>query len=201
MAATPEEAVAAFISIGRPVALKAIAEGVLHKAAAGGVRLGLSSADAVEEAARELAALLASRLRGLLLQPMAAAGPELLVGVTSDAVFGPLVTVGLGGTATDLSADRAHRLVPVSAADADEMLTGFGAGARLFTPHWAPPVDRDAVGDVLIRVGRLAELLPEVVELDLNPVIAGPDGCLVVDARIRVAPAPQDDPALRALPC
>jgi acyl-CoA synthetase (NDP forming) len=119
-------------------------------------------------------------------QPMATPGPELLVGVTSDAIFGPLVTVGLGGTATDLAVDRAHRLAPLSSADAQDMLTDFAAGARLFGPDRASSVDRDAIRDAVIRVGRLAELLPEVAELDLNPVIGLRDGCVVVDARVRV---------------
>lgn len=195
--ADADAAVAAFAAAGRPVALKAVADGVLHKAAAGGVRLGLDSADAVAAAAAQLRERFGARLRGLLVQPMAPAGPELLVGVTSDPAFGPLVTLGVGGTVTDLVADRAHRLVPLTAADADEMLDGFRAGATLFGPGRA--VDRAAVRDVVQRVGRLAELLPEVVELDLNPVIASRDGCLAVDARIRVAPPQVGDPALRAL--
>lgn len=195
----PERAVAAFAAAGGPVALKAMADGVLHKAAAGGVRLGLDSPDAVARAARELAARFGERLRGFLVQPMAPAGPELLVGIVGDPVFGPLVTVGLGGTATDLAADRAHRLVPLTAADAEDMLREFRAGERLFDPRRRPGPDRDAVRDVVVRVAMLAEQLPEVVELDLNPVIAGPDGCVAADARIRVAAPPRGDPALRAL--
>ena len=174
-------------------------DGVLHKAAAGGVRLGLDSAESVRRAAAEFSALFGPRLRGYLVQPMAPAGPELLVGVTSDPSFGPLVTVGLGGTATDLVADRAHRLVPLTDADAEEMLVAFHAGARLFDPHRNPPADRAAVVDAVVRVGRLAEQLPEVAELDLNPLVVGADGCVVVDARIRVAPAAAVDPTLRAL--
>ena len=176
-------------------------DGVLHKAAAGGVRLGLDSAESVRRAAAEFAALFGPRLRGYLVQPMAPAGPELLVGVTSDPAFGPLVTVGLGGTATDLVADRAHRLVPLSDVDAEEMLVAFHAGARLFDRHDVPAAARAAVVDVIVRVGRLAEQLPDVAELDLNPLIVGADGCVVVDARIRVAPAAVVDPTLRALGC
>jgi acyl-CoA synthetase (NDP forming)/GNAT superfamily N-acetyltransferase len=195
----PDAAVAAFTTAACPVALKAVADGVLHKAAAGGVRLGLDSADAVRRAAADLAALFGSRLRGYLVQPMALAGAELLVGVTSEPVFGPLVAVGLGGTVTDLVADRAHRLVPLSDADAEEMLAAFRAGARLFDPHRTPPLDRGAVVDTVVRIGRLADELPEVAELDLNPVVVGAHGCAVVDARIRVAPVVPVDPTLRAL--
>jgi acyl-CoA synthetase (NDP forming)/GNAT superfamily N-acetyltransferase len=197
--ADAEQAVAVLIAAGRPVAIKAVADGVLHKAAAGGVRLGLPDPAAVATAASELADRFGARLRGLLVQPMAPAGPELLVGVTGDPVFGPLVTVGLGGTSTDLVADRAHRLVPLSDVDADEMLGEFRAGDRLFGPRGRPTPDRGRVRDVVVRIGRLAETLPEVVELDLNPVIVGPDGAVVVDARIRVMPAATGDPALRAL--
>ena len=165
----PDQAVTAFAAVDGPVALKVVADGVLHKAAAGGVRLGLDSADAVRRAAAELAVRFGPRLRGFLVQPMVPAGPELLVGVTSEPVFGPLVAVGLGGTVTDLAADRAHRLVPLSDADAEEMLGGFHAGARLFDLQRSPALDRGAVVDVIVRVGRLAERLPEIVELDLQP--------------------------------
>ena len=125
-----DQAVAAFSAAGRPVALKAVAEGVLHKAAAGGVRLGLTDAAAVAAAVTEMAARFGPRLHGLLVQPMADTGPELLVGVTSEPTFGPLVTVGLGGSSTDLVADRAHRLVPLTDVDAGEMLGEFRAGSR-----------------------------------------------------------------------
>jgi acyl-CoA synthetase (NDP forming) len=119
--------------------------------------------------------------------------------VTSDPSFGPLVTVGLGGTATDLAADRAHCLVPLSDADAEEMLVAFHAGARLFDEHSDSAAARAAVVDAVVRVGRLAEQLPDIVELDLNPLVVGAEGCVVVDARIRVAPAAAVDPTLRAL--
>jgi acyl-CoA synthetase (NDP forming) len=156
-----------------------------------------NSVDAVRRAGAELAARFGPRLRGFLVQPMVPSGPELLVGVTSEPVVGPLVAVGLGGTVTDLAADRAHRLVPLSDADAEEMLGGFHAGARLFDPGRSPALDRRAVVDVIVRVGRLAEQLPEIVELDLNPLVVGPDACVAVDARIRVAPVSAADPALR----
>jgi acyl-CoA synthetase (NDP forming) len=198
-AAGPDEAVAAFTVVGAPVALKAVAVGVLHKAAAGGVRLGLDSAQDVRRAAAELSALFGSRLRGYLVQPMTPAGTELLVGVTSEPVFGPLVAVGLGGTATDLIADRVHRLVPLTRADAEEMLVSFHSGRLVFDPHRSPPVNRDAVVDAVVRVGRLADELPEITELDLNPLTVRADGCVVVDARIRVEPTPTTDPTLRAL--
>jgi acyl-CoA synthetase (NDP forming) len=199
--AEPDEAVAAFAAARHPVALKAVADGVLHKAAAGGVRLGLDSVDAVRRAAAEFSALFGPRLRGYLVQPMVAAGAELLVGVVNEPVFGPLVAVGLGGTATDLVADRVHRLVPLTATDAEEMLVAFHAGAMLFDPLRDPPLNRRAAVDAVVRIGRLADAFPEVAELDVNPLVVGPGGCVVVDARIRVVPASTTDFMLRALGC
>jgi hypothetical protein len=178
-----------------------VADGVLHKAAAGGARLGLDSADAVRRAAAEFSALFGPRLRGYLVQPMAPAGPELLVGVVNEPVFGPLVAVGFGGTATDLVADRVHRLVPLTEMDAEEMLVAFHAGALLFDPHRDPPLDRRAALDAVVRIGRMADALPEIAELDVNPLVVGADGCIVVDARIRIAPAPATDFLLRTLGC
>jgi acyl-CoA synthetase (NDP forming) len=197
----PDEAVAAFAAAGRPIALKAVADGVLHKAAAGGVQLGLDSADDLRRAAAEFSALFGPRLRGYLVQPMVPAGAELLVGVVNEPVFGPLVALGLGGTATDLVADRVHRLVPLTEMDAEEMLVAFHAGALLFDPHREPPLDRRAVVDTIVRIGWLADALPEIAELDVNPLVVDPDGCVVVDARIRVVPAPTTDFMLRALGC
>lgn len=133
-----------------------------------------------------------------VVRPMAAPGRELLIGVNSDRTFGPLVVFGLGGVDTDLVADRTCRLVPLTDVDAQEMLRSLRSSHLLFDeqPH---RLDVDAVCDVLLRVGRLAELLPEVAELDLNPVIASKRGCLIVDARILLRPAVHDDPLLRGL--
>jgi hypothetical protein len=121
--------------------------------------------------------------------------------VTRDALFrqaGVLAVVAGardgGGTLPDLAADRAHWLVPLSDADAEEMLGVFRAGARLLDPGRSPALDRRAGVDVIVRVGRVAEQLPEVVELDLNLLVVVPDGCVVVDARIRVAPVSAADP-------
>jgi acyl-CoA synthetase (NDP forming) len=198
-AADAEAFIAAFAGAGRPVAVKVVADDVLHKAAAGGVKLGLDNAEAVAGAVAELTDRFGRRLRGLLVQPMAAPGSELLIGVTGDPAFGLLVTVGVGGTLTDLVSDRAHRLVPLTAADADELLDGFHAASALLGEDHRQSRRRSAVRDVVLRVGRLAELVPEITELDLNPVIVSDEGCVVVDARIRVGAQVLRESELRVL--
>ncbi|GAB3899840.1 hypothetical protein GCM10029964_086320 [Kibdelosporangium lantanae] len=117
------------------------------------------------------------------------------MGVTSDAVFGPLVVFGLGGVDTDLVNDRTARLVPLTDVDADEMLTGIRSAPKLFTST----ADQAVVRDVIVRVARLAEVLPEVAELDVNPLVVADGTGVVVDARVRVTPTDYVDPYLRRM--
>lgn len=196
-AAGADEAVARFRAIGGPVVIKAVAEGVLHKSAQGGVILDVRDADGVRAAMAELTGRFGAALRGALVQPLAAGGRELLVGVHSDGVFGPLVVFGLGGVDTDVIADRTARLAPLGESDVDDLLGGLRCSAKLFGPTTA--LDVDAVRNVLRRVGLLAQLVPEIVELDLNPLIVRDHGCEAVDARIRVAPVEPADPFLPVL--
>ncbi len=196
-AADESAAVAAFAGLSGPVVVKAVAEGVLHKSSQGGVLLDVRDEAGVQAAVAELADRFGSALRGVFVQPMAEHGRELLVGVNSDGVFGPLVVFGLGGVDTDVIADRTARLAPLGVADAEDLLAGLRSSATLFGP--GTTLDTAAVRDVLIRVGLLAQMLPEVVELDLNPPIVRSAGCQVVDARIRLAPAASVDPYLPSL--
>ncbi|GLZ27815.1 acyl-CoA synthetase [Lentzea sp. NBRC 105346] len=191
---TAASAIAAQRAYDAPVALKAVASGLLHKSRGGGVELGVRTADGVATAFRGFQQRFGDRLRGVFVQPMASGGRELLVGVVSDEKFGPLVVTGLGGVDTDLIDDRAARLAPLSTADADELVHGFRAAGKVI----AEP-DEAAVRDVLLRVAKLAELLPEVAELDINPLVVSESGCMVVDARVRVARAHPSDPFLRKL--
>jgi succinyl-CoA synthetase beta subunit len=138
-------------------------------------------------------------LEAMFVQPMAAPGRELLIGVNSDRTFGPLVVFGLGGVDTDLVADRTCRLVPLTDVDAVEMMRSLRSSQLLFDTEQPRRLDLDAVHDTLLRTGRLAELLPEVAELDLNPVIASEYGCLIVDARILLRPTTHNDPLLPGL--
>jgi acyl-CoA synthetase (NDP forming) len=128
-----------------------------------------------------------------------AGGTEVIVGVADDRVFGPLVVFGLGGVATDVLADHAARLTPLTDTDADRLIGSIRSAPLLRGHRGGSPADLGALRDLLLRVSRLADDLPEVAELDLNPVIARPDGAFVVDARIKVTPYQAQDPFLRRL--
>ncbi|WP_439657799.1 bifunctional acetate--CoA ligase family protein/GNAT family N-acetyltransferase [Lentzea sp. HUAS TT2] len=191
---TAEHAASAQRAYDGPVALKAVADDLLHKSKGGGVELGVADADGAAAAFRAFQERFGDRLRGVFVQPMADRGRELLVGVATDEKFGPLVVTGLGGVDTDVIDDRAAALAPLSTTDADGLLHSFRAAGAVLAD-----ADRESVRDVLLRVAALAAALPEVVELDINPLVVSEKGCLVVDARVRVAPARRTDPFLRRL--
>jgi acyl-CoA synthetase (NDP forming) len=133
-------------------------------------------------------------------QPMAPDGVELIVGVVHDHSFGPVLACGAGGTSTQLINDVAVRITPVTDLDVHEMVRSLRTFPLLDGFRGAPRCDVGAVEDVLLRVGAMVESHPEIVELDCNPVIVGPNGALIVDARVRVAisdPAPPV-PSLKA---
>ncbi|MDP8925077.1 MAG: acetate--CoA ligase family protein [Chloroflexota bacterium] len=197
VAAAPEEAVTVAGRLGFPVALKAVGPGIIHKSDAGGVRLGLASPEEVAAAAREMTGAL-PELSGFLVQQMAPPGHELIVGLKRDPHFGPVVMVGQGGVLAEILNDVALRLAPVEPDEAMAMLAEL-RGARLLTGYrGAPPLDLDAVGDLIARVSRLAEQEPTILELDLNPVIVRTKGLAAVDARILVAgEAPRPEPTPR----
>ena len=138
-------------------------------------------------------------LQRVLLQPMLANGVETIIGVVQEPVFGPLVVFGLGGVATEVLGDHVARLSPLTDTDADEMVGGVRAAPLLTGHRGSRAVDTAGLAAVLLRVSRLAADLPEVAELDLNPVIARPEDVQVVDARVRLAPAVPRDPFLRRL--
>lgn len=194
------EATEAAERLGYPVVLKADDPMLVHKSDVGGVRLRLGGAAAVRSAYRALARALGTPEPPVLVQPMAAGTLELVAGVVHDPLFGSLVMVGLGGVHTDLLGDRAFRLVPVTDLDAGRMWRALRAAPLLTGYRGAPPVDTGALEDLLLRLGRLAEDLPEVAELDLNPVFAGPGGVICVDVKLRLAAVgPEPDAVLRGL--
>jgi acetate---CoA ligase (ADP-forming) len=183
-AGTVDEAVAAAEEIGYPAVLKTALAGV-HKTERGGVALDLRDAGAVREAAERIGP-------PFIVQPLVRGGAELLVGAVQDPVFGPLLAVGPGGTYAELIGDASFRLAPLTDADATELTQAGKVGRLLAGFRGAPAADTASVEDLLLRVGRLADELPEIAELDLNPVIAGPAGVVAVDARIRVASPERD---------
>jgi acyl-CoA synthetase (NDP forming) len=178
------------------VALQADVPGLLHKSAAGAVELDLHGADEVRAAMGRLHARFAGRMSGVLVEPMIGGGIETLVGVVQEPVFGPVVVFGLGGIATGVLADHAARLAPLTGADAEDLIRAIRAAPALLEQA----SDTGALRDTLLRVSRLADDLPQVAELDLNPVIVRADGVIAVDARIRVTSEHLADPFLRQLP-
>ena len=179
-AADVEAAVAAAERFGFPVALKVDVSGINHKSEIGGVRLELAGPDAVRQAAREMLGLGG----GLLVQPMAEPGVELIVGLVRDPQYGAAVLVGLGGILAEVLDDTALALAPATHGEALAMLERLRASTILNGVRGRPPIDRDAVADVLVRLSNLGFERPDIVEVDLNPVIAGPNGALAVDALV-----------------
>ncbi len=173
--------------VGGPVALKAWGSAIVHKSDVGGVRLAVDGPDAVRLAFSEMAATLGDAMEGAVIQPMVHGGIETIAGFVQNAEFGPQVIFGLGGTAVELLGDVVTRLAPLTDIDARDMVLGLRASPLLLGYRGSEPVDIDALVDVVLRLGRLAEDLPEITELDCNPVIATPAGALVLDARMRVS--------------
>jgi len=197
-ATSASEAAAAASRLGVPVAVKLDVAGVVHKTEVGGVHLGLGSPDEVYAAASELLDRFGDGA-AVVVQEMVEPGIEMICGLVEDAAFGPLVMFGLGGTATEVLGDRALSLVPLSLPEAGRLISSLKSAPLLRGYRGADPVDTDALADVLCRVARLAEDAPEVVEMDLNPVVAWPRGrgCMVIDAKVRVAHPAAPEPVLR----
>jgi acetate---CoA ligase (ADP-forming) len=194
LVASAQAAGRAAAELGGAVALKAVAPGLVHKTDVGAVRLGLTGPTAVTRAAREMAAELdaaGAPVEAFHVQRMAPTGTELIVGAVGDPAFGPLVACGAGGVAVELLGDVQVRLAPLGPRAADDMLRRLKTFPLLDGYRGRPKTDLDSLRDLVMRVGALAGTHPAIAELDLNPVIATPDGALVVDARVRLeAPAP-----------
>jgi acyl-CoA synthetase (NDP forming) len=171
-------AVEAAREIGFPVAVKSGVAGA-HKTETGGVVLGLADEDAVLAAAERIGP-------PVIVQRMVEAGVELLAGIVQDPTFGPLVAFGPGGVLAELIGEAGFRIAPLSDVDAEELMHQEKTGLLVAGYRGAPPADAAALTDLLHRLSRLGVDRPEVTELDLNPVIAGPAGCVVVDVRARV---------------
>jgi acetyl coenzyme A synthetase (ADP forming)-like protein len=177
-AATPAAALFAATTIGYPVVVKTAAAGA-HKTESGGVHVDLRDADSVTQACAAIDG-------PVIVQRYVTGGVELLIGAVQDPVFGPLVAFGPGGVLAELIGSTRLALAPLTDVDTNELIASGKAGKLVAGWRGAPPADRAAIADVLHRIGRLVDAHPEVAELDLNPVLASPDGCVAVDARVRL---------------
>jgi acyl-CoA synthetase (NDP forming) len=178
---------------GYPVAVKLASHQIVHKTEIGGVQLNLRDEQAVRKAFDSIRARLTETnqldaMEGVLVQPMVTGGMEVMIGVAQDPLFGPLIAFGLGGIHVEILGDVQFRITPLTDRDAAEMIRGI-KGYRLLTGYRGhPPADLEALQETLLRVSRLVEEVPEISELDLNPIFALPpgQGCRIVDARIRI---------------
>ena len=193
VAHTADEAAALAAVLGFPVVAKILSHEVQHKTEVGGVCLNLQNESAVRRAfadilARAKDAGVLAAVDGVLIQPMLTGGVETMIGVAADRLFGPLIGFGLGGIYVELLGDVRFRIAPLTDRDADELMREIRGFRLLQGYRGQPAADVAALRDVLLRVSRLADEVPEIVELDLNPVIALADGhgCRIVDARIKV---------------
>jgi acyl-CoA synthetase (NDP forming) len=185
---TLDDAVATARRLGFPVVLKGVGRSIIHKTESGAVRLSLDNEAAVRRAGVEMAAHLGDQLEGFVVQRMAPSGLELLAGLTTDPSFGPLVIYGAGGTAAELLRDRIVRPAPLTLTDPTQMVRSLRISPLLDGYRGIPKIDHAPIEQLLVRVGQLADAVPEIVELDLNPIIATPSGLHVVDLRIRAVP-------------
>jgi acyl-CoA synthetase (NDP forming) len=187
-------AVAAAEVVGYPVVMKVCGPEIVHKTDVGGVVTGLRDAADVRRAWADLSERLGTAMTGALVQRQLRTGDglELLVGGYRDPAVGPLVMVGLGGTLTDVLADRVLRLPPADRSEALAQVEGLRCAAALKGFRGRGPLDTNALADVMVAVGELFRAYPEVQELDVNPLLVLPDGAWALDARIAVAPPAGD---------
>jgi acyl-CoA synthetase (NDP forming) len=201
LARTAEDAVAAARRVGLPAVLKVLSPDVTHKSDVGGVALGLRSEGEVSEAFERVRRNLAdrapqARFEGVAVQAMAAPGIELIVGITRDDRFGPLVLTGLGGILVEVMQDIAFRLAPVEPREARAMLDELRGRALLYGVRGGGPIDFDAMAELIAKTSQIAAGHPEIVEMDLNPVVAYEHGLRVLDARVLLG-AGRDSEAAR----
>jgi acetate---CoA ligase (ADP-forming) len=192
---TPAEAAAAQAELGGPVVVKIAA--AIHKTDVGGVALGISSPQAAADAVTAIRATLtdagiAEHAAAFLVQEQLRDGVEMIVGVNHDPAFGPLVLVGLGGPAVEVLGDVAVRITPLSNTDVDEMLRSLRSYRLLTGYRRSPPLDVVAFAELLHRVSAMVEDIPEIAELDLNPVFVRRHGAVVADIRVRLTGSPAD---------
>ncbi|MFD5968163.1 GNAT family N-acetyltransferase [Streptomyces sp. NPDC060311] len=201
-APTPDDAAAAARTLGYPVALKATAPHLRHRADLGGVRLDLADEEQLRRAYAELTELFGkpAELRPVV-QGMAPRGVDTVVRAVIDPAAGAVLSFGLAGAATQLLGDMAHRLIPVTDRDATSLIRSIRTAPLLFGWRGSAPVDSAALEELLLRVSRLVDDHPEVVAVTLEPVVVAPHGLSVLGASVRLAPPPaRDDLGPRTMP-
>ncbi len=198
IAESAKEAAGVADNIGYPVAVKLFSPTITHKTDVGGVILNLKSAEEVIDAYNQIGKKLEkisrkSEMKGVTVQKMLSGGVELIVGITQDKTFGPLIMFGLGGIYAELFKDVSFRIHPLTDIDARDMVSAFKSHKILDGWRGAPPSDIPAVENLLLRISAMIEDIPEIQEMDLNPIMAMETGmgCYVADARISVIPIPE----------
>ena len=174
-----------------PLAMKVVSKDILHKSDAGGVQLNLVGADALRQGRRQILESCKlykadADIEGVLIAPMARKGTEVIIGMSRDPVFGPVLMFGLGGIFVEILEDVAFRAIPLSRDDANSMINQIKARKILDGARGEAAVDKEALVELLLKISSIVEAHPEIAELDLNPVIAYSDGYAVVDARVIV---------------
>jgi acetate---CoA ligase (ADP-forming) subunit beta len=185
-ASSVAEAVGSAGQMGYPLAMKVLSPAIVHKSDVGGVKLGLTCEREVEQAYREIEASCRKLDPGfkVLVQPMVTGGIEVILGVSRDPQFGPALMFGAGGVFTELFRDVAFRLIPLKRKDAVEMISSIRAYPLLKGFRGKPGADIDCLTDMIVSLSELVMQHPEIREIDLNPVLALPQGAAVVDARM-----------------
>jgi acyl-CoA synthetase (NDP forming) len=189
LAATKAQAVASSREIGFPVALKIISPDVIHKSDSGGVKLGLENATQVGAAYSEVIAAArqadpSAAIHGVSVQRMAPPGTEVIIGMSKDAQFGPVLMFGLGGVFVEVLEDVSFGIVPLLPRDASRMIGEIKGSALLRGHRGQPAADLSALEEILLRLSDLVDRTPEIKEVDLNPIFAYQDGAVAVDARV-----------------
>jgi len=189
LAKTKQEAVETAGRMGYPVALKIVSPQITHKSDAGGVKLGLASADEVAAAFDAIVAAVkraepSATIDGVSVQRMADAGIEVIAGMTTDAQFGPVLMFGLGGVLVEVLKDVAFRVVPITQRDARQMMREIQGFPLLQGYRGQEPADIEALEALLLQLSSFIEAHPDLEEIDLNPVFAYPKGAVAVDARM-----------------
>ncbi len=189
LATTREEAVSVSKELGFPVVLKIASPDIMHKSDAGGVKLGLKTSKQVGKAYDDIMAAIGQKypevaIYGVSVQKMARPGVEVIIGMTKDAQFGPVLMFGLGGIWVEILKDVSLRIVPLARGDAREMIRDIKGYPLLEGYRGQEPVDVSYLEELLLKVSQFVEENPEIRELDINPVFAYSDGAVAVDARV-----------------